>query len=47
MDESAGRLESAALARNLLFLAWREVATIQKLKENLMDGKEKFHDSSN
>ena len=45
MDEAAAihqRLESAALARNLLFLAWREVATIQKMKEKIKNGKEKF-----
>jgi|LSQX01.1.fsa_nt_gb hypothetical protein len=47
MDEAAARLETAATARNLLYLAWREISTIQKLKENLMDGKEKINDSGN
>lgn len=48
MDEMAAtRLETAALARNLLFLAWREISTIQKLKEKLMDGKEKINDNGN
>ncbi len=41
MDETAQRLETAAIQRNLLYLAWREISTIQKLKEKLMDGKEK------
>lgn len=47
MDEMAARLEMAALARNLLYSAWCEFSTIQKLKEKLMNGKENFHDSSN
>lgn len=47
MDEMATRLETAATARNLLYLAWREIFTIQKLKEKLMNGKENFHDSDN
>lgn len=47
MDEMAARLETAALARNLLYSAWCEFSAIQKMKEKLMDGKEKFHDSSN
>ncbi|WP_334103950.1 hypothetical protein [Aminobacterium mobile] len=47
MDEAAARLETAALARNLLYSAWCEFSTIQKLKEKLMNGKEKFHDNGN
>ncbi len=47
MDEAAARLETAATARNLLYLAWREVATIQKLKEKIKNGKGKINDSDN
>lgn len=47
MDEMATRLETAALARNLLYSAWCEISTIQKLKEKLMNGKEKFNGSDN
>jgi hypothetical protein len=47
MDEMATRLETAATARNLLYLAWREIFTIQKLKEKFKNGKERFYDSSN
>ena len=39
MDETATRLETAALARNLLFLAWREFAELQ---EKIMNGREKI-----
>ncbi len=50
MDEATAihqRLETAETARNLLYLAWREIFTIQKMKEKLMDGKEKINDGSN
>ncbi len=47
MDEMAARLEAATLARNLLYSAWREISTIQKLKEKLMDGREKINDNGN
>lgn len=47
MDEMAARLEAATLARNLLYSAWREISTIQKLKEKFKNGKEKFNDSGN
>jgi hypothetical protein len=47
MDEAAARLETAATARNLLYSAWCEISTIQKLKEKLMNGKERFHDNGN
>ncbi len=47
MDEMATRLESAALTRNLLYSAWCEISTIQKLKEKFKNGKEKFHDNGN
>ena len=46
MDEAAARLETAATARNLLYSAWCEISTIQKLKEKLINGREKFYDSS-
>ena len=47
MDEAAAihqRLETAATARNLLYLAWREISTIQKLKEKFMNGREKIYE---
>lgn len=47
MDEMATRLETAALTRNLLYSAWCEFSTIRKLKEKLMNGKEKINDNGN
>jgi hypothetical protein len=47
MDEATAihqRLETAATARNLLFLAWREFAELQ---EKIMNGREKNNDSGN
>ncbi len=42
MDEAAARLEAAATARNLLYSAWCEFSTIQKLKEKFKNGKEQI-----
>ena len=47
MDEAAARLETAATARNLLYSAWCEISTIQKLKEKFKNGREKTNDSDN